>query len=85
MISEASSRVQIAQSEVYRFLIRLQEAAAVWRWPLAQEDDAHKTGRSWPLMAGWSRPAFADGRPVCTRFLTFRSGPPHRQPAVTLN
>ena len=39
----------------------------------------------WRLMAGWSRPAFAEERPVYTRSPTFAFGPRRRQTAVTLN
>jgi hypothetical protein len=36
-------------------------------------------------LAGWSRPAFAEERPVYTRSPTFAFGPRRRQTAVTLN
>lgn len=37
------------------------------------------------LVAEWSRPVFADERPVYTRLPTFAFGPRRRQTAVTLN
>lgn len=38
-----------------------------------------------PLLAEWSRPTFADERPVYTRSPSFAFGPRRRQTAVTLN
>ena len=37
------------------------------------------------LLADWSRPVFADERPVYTRLPPFGFGPRRRQTAVTLN
>ena len=37
------------------------------------------------VLADWSRPVFADERPVYTRLPTFAFGPRRRQTAVTLN
>lgn len=45
------------------------------------EADGHER----QVMAEWSRPAFADERPVSTRLPTFRFRPRRRQTAVTLN
>ena len=44
---------------------------------------AHQTWVSAP--ADWSRPVFADDRPVYARSPTFAFGPRRRQTAVTLN
>ena len=49
-----------------------------------REGTASAVSYPYPL-AEWSRPVFADERPVCIRSPTFGFGPRRRQTAVTLN